>query len=67
MRRTATSSTGSRGVPTTKTHTELKQRRGLVTRYDKPAITYFAGLHLAAIGIWLARGKETGRGLRGCG
>ncbi|MGW1552419.1 hypothetical protein [Streptomyces sp. NPDC002346] len=29
--------------------------RGLVTRYDKTATIYLAGLHLAAIFIWSAR------------
>ncbi|MGV9760216.1 IS5/IS1182 family transposase, partial [Streptomyces tricolor] len=34
---------------------KLKQWRGLATRYDKTAIIYLAGLHLAAIFIWSAR------------
>ncbi|CAM5416370.1 hypothetical protein SLAVM298S_01463 [Streptomyces lavendulae subsp. lavendulae] len=34
---------------------ELKQWRGLATRYDKTATIYLAGLHLAAIAIWSAR------------
>lgn len=43
------------GRPRPKIHMELKQRRGLATRYDKAVIIYLAGLHLAAVGIWLAR------------
>lgn len=34
---------------------KLKQWRGLATRYDKTTTVYLAGLHLAAIFIWLAR------------
>lgn len=34
---------------------QLKQWRGLVTRYDKNATIYLAGLHLAAHFIWAAR------------
>lgn len=34
---------------------KLKQWRGLATRYDKTAIIYLAGLHLAGIFIWSAR------------
>ncbi|MFI8933323.1 IS5 family transposase [Streptomyces sp. NPDC053474] len=33
---------------------KLKQWRGLATRYDKTAIIYLVGLHLAAIFIWTA-------------
>ncbi|WP_398919215.1 hypothetical protein [Streptomyces sp. 2132.2] len=33
----------------------LKQWRGPVTRYDKTATIYPAGLHLAATFIWSAR------------
>jgi transposase len=31
----------------------LKQFRALATRYDKTAVSYLAGAHLAAIRVWL--------------
>lgn len=36
---------------------KLKQWRGLATRYDKTATVYLAGLHIASIFIWSARGS----------
>ncbi|MFK0174114.1 IS5 family transposase [Streptomyces sp. NPDC090306] len=33
----------------------LKQRRGLATRYEKTAMIYLAGLHVAGIFLWSAR------------
>ena len=36
-----------------RTFNQLKQWRGLATRYDKHAITYRGGMVLAAIVLWL--------------
>ncbi|GGQ38309.1 hypothetical protein GCM10010266_72050 [Streptomyces griseomycini] len=33
----------------------LKQWRGIATRYEKTAIIYLAGLHIAGIFLWSAR------------
>ena len=33
---------------------KLKQFRGIATRYDKTARNFLAGIHIAAITIWLA-------------
>ena len=32
---------------------KLKQYRALATRYDKRAVSFLGGIHLAAIVIWL--------------
>ena len=34
---------------------KLKQFRAIATRYDKTARNFLAGIHLAAIAIWLKR------------
>jgi transposase len=33
----------------------LKQWRGIATRYEKTAVIYLAGLHIAGILLWSAR------------
>jgi len=32
---------------------KLKQFRAIATRYDKTAVSFLAGIHLAAVAIWL--------------